>query len=58
MRLTAKCVYCGREAETWTGHVITEQGKHVIAGWCKRHSKVPDGFFGHYRKWMGKQERP
>jgi hypothetical protein len=36
----------------WCGHVLRD-GKPVIAGWCEKHSPRPDGFVGHFKKWMG-----
>jgi len=52
VRHTKHCVYCGERAAMWCGHVLRD-GKPVIAGWCEKHSPRPDGFVGHFKKWMG-----
>ena len=53
---TKKCVACGQPAKVWTGHVLTDDGKHVIAGWCKVHiGKLQLGLHGRWRKWMGRE---
>ena len=51
---TKNCVHCFKPAVVWRGHVLTEDGC-ILAGWCKKHEKTPDGFYGHYRKEMGKR---
>jgi hypothetical protein len=51
---TIKCVFCGKKAISWGGHVIRD-GEAIIAGWCKKHTgkNIPPGFYGHYKRWMG-----
>ena len=55
MKQTSKCVYCGKDAVIFCGHVL--RGKEmIIAGWCKRHgnqSKIPSGFSGQWKKSLG-----
>ena len=55
MKYTANCVYCGKPATIFSGHVLSGQ-KKIIAGWCKKHGsmeKLPHGFRGHYIKSFG-----
>lgn len=57
MKQTIKCVYCGKPATCWNGHVMKKKsGEKVIAGWCKRHGETPGGFRGRYMKDMGEED--
>ena len=47
---------CFKKAKVWSGHVIDKHGKGIIAGWCSRKCMHTPGFFGHYRKEMGKED--
>lgn len=36
MTQTKKCIRCGKDAKTWTGHVRKRNGTIVLAGWCSK----------------------
>lgn len=48
---TTCCVYCGKPAKFWCGHVLLGKEK-CFAGWCGwRHYDI-QGFRGHVQEWM------
>ena len=53
---TRRCVKCFKKAKIWSGHVIDKHGGGIIAGWCSQKCMYTSGFFGHYRKEMGKKD--
>lgn len=39
MKKMTTCVVCGVQATSWSGHVLDKDDSHIIAGWCREHSK-------------------
>lgn len=59
-KATEKCIVCLKKAKVFTGHVIDEKGKPIIAGWCSDHEGAPQinmmkrtGCYGAWHKRYG-----
>lgn len=58
---TVNCIVCGKESWLHTGHVL-DKDEAIIAGFCSYDcfdsiKQREDGYYGEYKKEMGKQER-
>jgi hypothetical protein len=40
MKTTEKCIVCLKKATNFSGHVIKNDGRIIIAGWCDEHSDL------------------
>mgnify|MGYP001484175087 FL=1 len=65
MKETTKCIRCLKKAEIYCGHVTTDRGHTIQAGWCgycfKGHSRYLDlakrqGCYGGWLKRYGVKE--
>jgi len=59
-KATKKCIVCLKKATIFGGHVIDENGKCIIAGFCQEHSEVEcphllnrEGCYGAWHKRYG-----
>ena len=60
MKATEKCIVCLKKATNFGGHVIDENGKTIIAGWCDKHADITspnllrrEGCYGAWHKRYG-----
>jgi hypothetical protein len=53
---TKRCLYCQNPAVRHGGHVLTEDGEIILAGWCREHrkSESPNLFnrVGCFGRWL------
>jgi len=64
MKYTKKCIVCLKKACIWGGHVVGENNKPIIVGWCKEHHTHPNvnlmnriGCYGAWHKRYGLIEK-
>lgn len=43
--MTKKCIICLKDANIFTGHVLTHDNEKITAGWCKNHIEESENMY-------------
>lgn len=56
MTQTIKCIRCEKPAKIWGGHVVKQNNKAVLAGWCSnRCLRTWSAHHGPFKKKYGEE---